>query len=130
MKAGVTGLVKSTGGTVVFGNARLTGSHTVLVEKSDGKTESFVARKGLVLATGASPIQIPGFKVDGEVVITAREAVSLQAVPRVMVLIGGGIIGMELGMAYQKLGTKVIVVEMLPRLLNGIDEDLVAGRGA
>ncbi len=126
LTSGVTGLVKSTGGTVVFGNARLTGSHTVLVEKSDGKTESFVARKGIVLATGASPIQIPGFKVDGEVVITAREAVSLQAVPRVMVLIGGGIIGMELGLAYQKLGTKVIVVEMLPRLLNGLDEDLVA----
>ena len=126
LTSGVTGLVKSTGGTVVFGNARLTGAHTVLVEKSDGKTESFVARKGIVLATGASPIQIPAFKVDGEVVITAREAVSLQSVPRVMVLIGGGIIGMELGMAYQKLGTKVIVVEMLPRLLNGIDEDLVA----
>ena len=126
LTSGVTGLVKSTGGTVVFGNARLTGAHTVLVEKSDGKTESFVARKGIVLATGASPIQIPAFKVDGEVVISAREAVSLQSVPRVMVLIGGGIIGMELGMAYQKLGTKVIVVEMLPRLLNGIDEDLVA----
>ena len=87
--------------------------------------ESFVARKGIVIATGASPIQIPGFTIDGEVVITAREAVSLKQVPKTLVLIGGGIIGMELGMVYQKLGTKVIVVEMLPRLLRGIDEDLV-----
>jgi dihydrolipoamide dehydrogenase len=125
LTGGASSLVKSAGGTIVMGNARLTGLHTVLVEKSDGKPESFVARKGIVIATGASPIQIPGFDPDGEVVITAREAVSLKKAPKAMALIGGGIIGMELGMVYQKLGTKVIVVEMLPRLLSGIDEDLV-----
>jgi dihydrolipoamide dehydrogenase len=125
LTGGVSSLVKGAGGTIVMGNARLTGLHTVLVEKEGGKSESFVARKGIVLATGASPIRIPGFDPDGEVVITAREAVGLQAAPKVMVLIGGGIIGMELGMVYQKLGTKVIVVEMLPRMLSGIDEDLV-----
>ena len=124
LTTGVTGLVKASGGTVVIGDARLTGAHTVLVEK-DGKTESFVARKGIVIATGATPIQIPGFAVDGKVIITAKEAVSLQETPGTLVLIGGGIIGLELGMVYQKLGTKVIVVEMLPRLLSGVDEDLV-----
>jgi dihydrolipoamide dehydrogenase len=120
----VTSLVKASGGNIVMGTARLTGAHTVLVER-EGKNESFVARKGIVIATGAAPIQIPGFAIDGEVVITAREAVSLPQVPKTLVLIGGGIIGMELGMVYQKLGTKVIVVEMLPRLLSGIDEDVV-----
>jgi dihydrolipoamide dehydrogenase len=125
LTGGVASLVKSSGGTIAMGTARLTGAHTVLVERSDGKNESFVARKGIVIATGAAPIQIPGFTVDGEVVITAREAVSLQSAPKTLVLIGGGIIGMELGMVYQKLGTKVIVVEMLPRLLSGVDEDLV-----
>jgi dihydrolipoamide dehydrogenase len=125
LTGGATSLVKSAGGTIVMGTARLTGAHTVLVEK-DGKNETYVGRQGIVVATGATPIQIPGFTVDGEVVITAREAVSLKSAPKVMVLIGGGIIGMELGMVYQKLGTKVIVVEMLPRLLSGIDEDLVA----
>jgi dihydrolipoamide dehydrogenase len=126
LTGGVSSLVKGVGGTIVMGNARLTGLHTVLVEKSDGKTESFVARKGIVIATGASPIRIPGFDPDGEVVITAREAVSLKSAPKAMALIGGGIIGMELGMVYQKLGTKVVAIEMLPRLLTGIDEDLVA----
>jgi dihydrolipoamide dehydrogenase len=126
LTGGVSGLVKSSGGAIAMGTARLTGAHTVLVERSDGKNESFVARKGIVIATGAAPIQIPGFAIDGEVVITAREAVSLQSAPKTLVLIGGGIIGMELGMVYQKLGTKVIVVEMLPRLLSGVDEDLVA----
>src|SRR5262245_28639339 len=121
----VGSLVKASGGAIVMGNARLTGAHTVLVDKGDGKTESFVARKGIVMATGASPIRIPGFDIDGETVITAREAVSLQSAPKVLVLIGGGIISMELGMVYQKLGTKVVVVELLPRILSGVDEDLM-----
>jgi dihydrolipoamide dehydrogenase len=125
LTSGVSSLVKSSGGAIVMGTARLTGLHTVLVEKSDGKAESFVARKGIVIATGAAPVQIPGFTPDGEVIITAREAVSLKRAPKTMVLIGGGVIGLELGMVYQKLGTKVIVVEMMPRLLSGTDADLV-----
>ncbi len=125
LTGGVASLVKANGGTIVMGKAKLTGAHTVLVTKDDGKTESYVARKGIVLATGATPVRIPGFDVDGKVVITAREAVSLQKAPKTLVLIGGGVIGMELGMVYQKLGTKVIVVEMLPQLLGTIDPDLV-----
>jgi dihydrolipoamide dehydrogenase len=125
LTSGVASLVKSNGGTVVMGTAKLTGAHTVLVTKEDGKTESFVARKGIVVATGAAPIKIPGFEIDGKVVITAREAISLGVVPKTLVLIGGGIIGMELGMVYQKLGSKVIVIEMLSQLLPGVDADLV-----
>jgi dihydrolipoamide dehydrogenase len=125
LTSGVSSLVKSNGGTVVMGNAKLTGAHTVLVTKDDGKTESYVARKGIVIATGAAPINIPGFEVDGKVVITARQAVSLVRVPKTLVLIGGGVIGMELGMVYQKLGSKVIVVEMMSQLLPGVDTDLV-----
>ncbi len=125
LTGGVSSLVKNSGGTIVKGTAKLTGAHTVLVDREGGKQESYVARKGIVVATGASPIQIPGFDPDGEVIITAKEAVSLPRAPETMVLVGGGIIGMELGMVYQKLGTKVIVVEMLPRLLSGVDADLV-----
>jgi dihydrolipoamide dehydrogenase len=125
LTSGVASLVKSNGGTVVMGQAKLTGAHTVLVAKEDGKTESYVARKAIVIATGATPIKIPGFDVDGKVVITAREAVSLPAVPKTLVLIGGGVIGMELGMVYQKLGSKVIVVEMMPQLLPGVDPEAV-----
>ncbi|MDH5675728.1 MAG: dihydrolipoyl dehydrogenase [Myxococcales bacterium] len=125
LTSGVANLVKSSGGAIVEGSARLTGAHTVLVTSADGKSESYVARKGIIIATGATPLQIPGFDIDSEVVITAREAVSLQRAPETLVLIGGGVIGMELGMVYQKLGTKVVVVEMLPRLLSGVDPDLV-----
>jgi len=124
LTTGVGGLVKASGGTITMGTAKLTGAHTVLVTNDDGKTESYVARKGIIVATGATPIQIPGFDVDGEVVVTAREAVSLPKVPETLVLIGGGVIGMELGMVYQKLGSKVIVVEMLQQLLGGVDKDI------
>jgi dihydrolipoamide dehydrogenase len=125
LTGGVASLVKSNGGTVVMGQAKLTGAHTVLVTKEDGKTESYVARKAIVIATGATPIKIPGFDIDGKVVITAREAVSLPAVPKTLVVIGGGVIGMELGMVYQKLGSKVVVVEMTSQLLPGVDPDAV-----
>ncbi|HEY2734891.1 MAG TPA: dihydrolipoyl dehydrogenase [Polyangiales bacterium] len=125
LTSGVASLVKSAGGTIVMGSAKLTGAHTVLVTKEDGKTESYVARKAIVIATGAAPIRIPGFDIDGKVVITAREAISLPKAPKALVVIGGGIIGMELGMVYQKLGAKVTVVEMLPQILPGVDTDLV-----
>lgn len=125
LTGGVTSLVKNAGGTVVNGTATLTGTHTVSVAKADGSSENYVARKAIIVATGATPIAIPGFEVDGKVVVTAKEAVSLPKVPETLVLIGGGIIGMELGMVYQKLGSKVVVVEMLPQILNGIDKDLM-----
>src|SRR4029077_6359119 len=96
------------------------------VTTADRKSESYVARKAIVMATGAMPIRIPGFDIDGKLLITARESRSLQQAPKTLVLIGGGIIGMELGMVYQKLGAKVIVVEMMPRMLATLDQDLVA----
>ena len=87
--------------------------------------ETYEAKKGIIVGTGASVINIPGFSVDGKVVITAREAVSLKKVPDTLVLIGGGVIALELGMVYQKLGSKVIVVEMMDQLLPTEDADVV-----
>jgi dihydrolipoamide dehydrogenase len=125
LTSGVTQLVKTAGGTIVMGTAKLTAKNTVQVTTEDGKTETYEAKKGIVIATGASTIRIPGFEIDGKVIISAREAVSLPRVPKTLVLIGGGVIGMELGMVYQKLGSKVIVVEMMPQILPGTDADLV-----
>jgi len=124
LTGGVGSLVKGNGAHTVMGHATITGPNTVTVKLTSGETQTFDATKAIVIATGATPIQIPGFAVDGKVVITAREAVSLPAVPKALVLIGGGVIGMEIGMVYQKLGAKVIVVEMMDQLLNGVDKDL------
>jgi len=125
LTTGVGSLIKGNKGDTVMGTAKITGKNTVQVTKQDGKVETFEAKKGIIISTGATPIQIPGFAVDGKVVITAREAVSLKKVPPVLVLIGGGVIGLELGMVYQKLGSKVVVVEMLDQLLPTEDLDLV-----
>jgi len=125
LTSGVTSLVKGNGGDIVLGKATITGANSVEVTTEDGKTESYTASKGIIVATGTQMITIPGFEPDGEVVITAREAVSLQSAPKSMVLIGGGVIGLELGMVYQKLGTKITVVELMDQLLPGTDPDLV-----
>ena len=125
LTTGVAGLVKGNGGDLLKGAAKLTGPKTVEVTKEDGSKESFDATKAIIVATGTSIIQIPGFEPDGDLVITAREAVSLREAPKRMVLIGGGVIGLELGMVYQKLGTEVTVVELMDQILPGTDKDLV-----
>ena len=125
LTGGVRTLVKANGGDIVMGTAKVTSAKTISVTSADGKVETFEAKKGIIIATGATPIVIPGLETDGKTVITAREAVSLKEAPKTMVIIGGGVIGLELGMVYQKLGTKVIVVELTDQLLPGVDLDLV-----
>ena len=122
---GVGLLLKSNKADSVMGTATIKSPTTVEVAKLDGGRETFEAKKGIIIATGADTSRIPGFEIDGKIVITAREAVSLKKVPATLVLIGGGVIGLELGMVYQKLGSKVIVVEMLDQLLPTEDPDVV-----
>lgn len=137
LTSNVGALIRSNGGETRMGTARLVDARTVEVASADGSKERYEAREAVVVATGARLIAIPGFEADGEHVITAREAVSLPRVPESLVVIGGGVIGMELGMMYQRLGTKLTVVELTDSLLPGIDADIVRvvekrakGRGA
>jgi dihydrolipoamide dehydrogenase len=125
LTSGVEGLVRSNGATVMFGTARLVGPRTVEVTGADGTVRRMEGSRGVVVATGARPIAIPGFEVDGERVLTARHAVSLQQVPERLVVIGGGVIGVELGTMYARLGSSVTIVELSDGLLPGLDRDLV-----
>ena len=77
------------------------------------------------MATGSSTIEIPTFKFD-KGVIGAKEAVSLREIPKRLLVIGGGVIGLELGCVYQKLGSALTVVEATPSLLPGTDPDCTA----
>ncbi|HEY8042165.1 MAG TPA: dihydrolipoyl dehydrogenase [Polyangiaceae bacterium] len=126
LTGGVKGLFRGNGVEMLYGDARLTGPRTVTVKTREGATETLEATKGIVVATGSSTIEIPSFKFDGKQIIGAKEAVSLREVPRRLLVIGGGIIGMELGGAYQRLGSELTVVEMLPNLLTGVDPDVAA----
>jgi dihydrolipoamide dehydrogenase len=125
LTGGVRALLKANGVDVVEGQGRLVQREVVEVALTAGGTERFQAKKGIVLATGSSTIELPGFPFDGEHVIGAREAVSLRRVPRRLVVIGGGVIGLELGMVYQKLGSELTVVELTDSLLPGLDRECV-----
>lgn len=121
----VATLIRSNGGEIAEGSARLASPNSVEITAADGSTRTVTARKAVVIATGARVATLPGFEPDGARIITAREAVDLTEVPASLAIIGGGVIGMELGMMYQKLGTRVTVVEVANQLLPGIDPDLV-----
>ena len=121
----VATLIRASGGEIAEGTARLTGPGQVEITAADGSTRRVTARRAIVIATGARVATLPGFEPDGARILTAREAVDLAEVPRSLAVIGGGVIGMELGMMYQKLGTRVTVIEVAEQLLPGIDPDLV-----
>src|SRR5262245_42032029 len=123
LTGGVGTLLKHHKVDVVMGKATLTGPKTIEVETQEGKVE--VKAEAILLATGARPIALPGLDVDGKSVLTSREALELTELPKHLVVIGGGIIGLEIGTFYRKLGSEVTVVELTPNLLPGTDPDLV-----
>src|SRR5690349_16833513 len=124
LTGGVRTLLKANGATVVEGRGRLLDAHTVQVEGKGG-TKTLTAKKGIVIATGSATIQVPGFEFDGKRIIGARQAVSLQAVPKRLLVVGGGVIGLELGMVYQAFGAELTVVELTKSLLPGTDPEAV-----
>ena len=126
LTGGVRGLFRGNGVELVIGNGRVTGPLTIEVKTKEGGTETIEATKAIVIATGSSTIEIPTFKFDGKQIIGAKEAVSLRQVPKRMLVIGGGVIGLELGMVYQKLGAEITVVEATAGLLPGVDPECTA----
>jgi dihydrolipoamide dehydrogenase len=122
LTGGVRQLLKANGSEVMMGTAVITGKNTVEVTGADGKKETIEA-KNIVVATGATTIEIPTFKFDGKTIIGAKEAVSLQEIPKRLLVIGGGVIGLELGCVYQNFGAELTVVEAMPTLLPGTDKD-------
>ena len=123
MTGGIAFLEKGNAVTVLRGTARFVGPDAIEVAGADGTTR--VEAPAFIVATGARPVQIPGFEFDGKDVWSAREAVDLPEIPKRLVVVGGGIIGMELGTVYAKLGSKVTVVEALPSILTGVDPEAV-----
>jgi dihydrolipoamide dehydrogenase len=123
MVGGISLLEKGNGVEVVKGTARFVSP--TAVEVTGGAEPVRLEAPALILATGARTIEIPGFPFDGKDVWSAREAVDLPEVPKRLVVIGGGIIGMELGTVYAKLGAQVTFLEALPQILTGVDVEAV-----
>jgi dihydrolipoamide dehydrogenase len=94
--------------------------NTVKVTDKDGK-ETTLSTKNVIIATGSKPNYFPGMVPDKERIITSTEALSLEEIPQKMLVIGGGVIGLELGSVYSRLGTKVEVVEFANRIIPTMD---------
>jgi dihydrolipoamide dehydrogenase len=108
----------------VQGCASFVNSTTLMVEKAGGGQEQLSFDR-IIIATGSRPAVIPGLDLKGPRVLDSSGALALQEVPKTMLVIGGGYIGLELGSVYATLGTQVSVVEMMSGLLPGADRDLV-----
>lgn len=93
------------------------------VTKADGSSETLEA-KYTIIATGSKPSTLPFIKIDKERIITSTEALNLKEVPKHLIVIGGGVIGLELGQVYMRLGAQVSVVEYLDRIIPGMDAGL------
>ena len=119
---GVGQLEKGNGVEILRGTATLVGPGALEVDSGGEKTR--VEAQAILVATGARPIEIPGFEY-GKDVWSAKEAVDVPEIPGRLVVIGGGVIGLELGTVYAKLGSKVTVVEALPQILTGVDPEAV-----
>jgi dihydrolipoamide dehydrogenase len=122
LTGGVGQLLKANGCTVISGDAKFTGPKTLEVKTSQGvETITFQA---CVIATGSRPAALPGFTVDQKKILDSTGALDQTSVPRSLLCIGGGYIGLELGTFFSKVGTQVTVVEAGPQLLGGVDPDL------
>jgi dihydrolipoamide dehydrogenase len=121
---GVEALFKKNRVTRFTGHARLAGPGRVVVENGAGATE--LTARHILIATGSKPAALPGVACDGERIGTSTEALSYPEVPKHLVVIGAGYIGLELGSVWRRLGAKVTVLEFLPRILPGMDGELAA----
>jgi dihydrolipoamide dehydrogenase len=106
--------------TVLEGLGSFVDATHVLVTKADGSSET-VEAKNVIIATGSKPSSLPFISIDKERIITSTEALKLPEVPKHLVIIGGGVIGIELGQVYLRLGAQVSVVEFMDRIIPGMD---------
>ncbi len=120
---GIAFLFKKNKVTWVDGAATITGPGTVSVTDGDGKV-SELETKQILIATGSESMPLPGVEVDEERVVTSTGALALKKVPKHLVVIGGGYIGLEMGSVWQRLGARVTVVEFLDRIVPGMDTEV------
>jgi len=129
LTGGVAQLAKARKITVVTGTASfVSASEIEVASRPPGATSDTVARltaKNIVIATGSAPVELPFLKFDGKTVVSSDHAIALPAVPKKLVVVGGGVIGLELGSVWARLGAEVTVVEFLPKIAATYDDDIV-----
>ena len=120
---GIQFLMKKNKVDVHHGLGSFVDAHTVKVTKSDG-TATDIQGKKIIIATGSKPASLPFITIDKKRVITSTEALKMKEIPKHLIVIGGGVIGMELGSVYGRLGAKVSVVEYMDSIIPTMDKSL------
>lgn len=121
MTKGVEFLMKKNKIDVYTGHGSFESANTV---KVSGETEQIIEGNNIIIATGSKPLSFPGMEIDKKRVISSTEALSLKEIPKHLIVIGGGVIGMELGSVYKRLGSEVSVVEYAPSIIPTMDAGL------
>lgn len=124
LTTGIRGLLKGNKVQIMEGSAQFASKNSLLVSKKDGSTET-VEFQNCIIATGSSPTVIPGLEVDQKIVVDSTGALAFKKLPESLAIVGGGYIGLELGMAYAKFGSKVTIVEFMDSVLASFDQDVV-----
>ncbi|MEO8721054.1 MAG: FAD-dependent oxidoreductase, partial [Ginsengibacter sp.] len=123
MNRGVTFLMKKNKIDVVMGSGKLISATKLEVTAADGKKQTIEA-KNIIIATGARARELPSLKLDGKKIIEYRKAMSLEKQPKSMIIVGSGAIGTEFAYFYNSIGTKVTVVEFLPKAVPVEDDEI------
>ncbi len=123
LTGGIGELFKRNGVESVMGDASFVSPDTLRVRSSAGEI-TILTRKTLI-ATGARPVELPGLPVDGRRIVTSKEALDFTSPPKSLLVVGGGIVGLEIGTYLAKLGSSVTIVELAGQLLTGTDPELV-----
>lgn len=117
---GIVYLMKKNKIDTYYGHGSFKSKNVISIKKEDGSTEEIEGKK-IVIATGSKPSTLKGIEIDKKRVITSTEALNLQEIPKHMIVIGGGVIGLELGSVYARLGSKISIVEYMDRIIPGMD---------
>jgi dihydrolipoamide dehydrogenase len=125
LTGGIEGLLKKNKVDYVKGWGKFSGTNSIEVDGNDGK-KSEIRAKNIIIATGSEPSPMPGniIKIDEKIVVSSTGALDINKVPKKMIVVGGGVIGLELGSVWRRLGTEVTVVEFMPRILPNMDHDM------
>ncbi|MGV3509294.1 MAG: dihydrolipoyl dehydrogenase, partial [Sphingobacteriaceae bacterium] len=121
--AGIAFLMKKNKITTYNGLGSFVDKNTIKVTKADGAEET-ITSKNVIIATGSKPTALPFLPIDKKRIITSTEALNLTEVPKHLIVIGGGVIGLELGSVYARLGAKVTVVEFMDSIIGTMDKTL------
>jgi len=116
----VRNLLKGNRVEIIHGKARLTGNQQVEVA-AEKQNKRILQGNSILLATGSEPVEVPGMRFDGERIVSSTEALAFDTVPKQLGIVGGGYIGLELGSVWMRLGARVTVIEMLPKIATTLD---------